>query len=74
MGSGVRLGKNWLEIGNFSNEGGEIGAWKFPTNFVRVSHVLGSKVPLFPYNRGWETQPNNRGLYTHYKDSLLKVG
>ena len=25
-------------------------------------------------NRGWENQPNSRGLYTHYKDSLLKVG
>ena len=36
--------------------------------------MLGSKLPLFPYNRGWETQPNSRGLYTHYKDSLLKVG
>ena len=21
----------------------------------------GSKLPLFPYNRGWETQPNSRG-------------
>ena len=27
------------------------------------------QLPLFPYNRGWETQPNSRGLYTHYKDS-----
>ena len=25
------------------------------------SNVLGSKLPLFPYNRGWETQPNSRG-------------
>ena len=33
------------------------------------SSVPGSKLPLFPYNRGWETQPNSRGLYTHYKDS-----
>ena len=24
--------------------------------------AIGSKVPLFPYNRGWETQPNSRGL------------
>ncbi len=32
------------------------------------------QLPLFPYNRGWETQPNSRGLYTHYKDSLLKGG
>ena len=32
------------------------------------------QLPLFPYNRGWETQPNSRGLHTHYKDSLLKVG
>ena len=21
----------------------------------------------FPYNRGWENQPNSRGLYTHYR-------
>ena len=34
-----------------------------------VLDVPGSKLPLFPYNRGWETQPNSRGLYTHYKDS-----
>ena len=27
------------------------------------------QLPLFPYNRGWETQPNSRGLNTHYKDS-----
>ena len=32
----------------------------------------GSKVPLFPYNRGWENQPNSRGLYTHYKDSYKR--
>ena len=43
---------------------------------VFLLHVLGSKLPLFPYNRGWENQPNSRGLYTNYKDSdsLLKVG
>ena len=38
-------------------------------NFGRVAFT-----PWFPYNRGWENQPNSRGLYTHYKDSLLKVG
>ena len=27
------------------------------------------QLPSFPYNRGWETQPSSRGLYTHYKDS-----
>ncbi len=32
-------------------------------------YVPGSKLPLFPDNRGWETQPNSRDLYTHYKDS-----
>ena len=37
-------------------------------------HELGSKLPLFPYNIGDGHQPNNRVLYTHYKDSLLKVG
>ena len=26
------------------------------------------------FHRGWENQPNSRGLYIHYKDSLLKVG
>ena len=33
------------------------------------------QLPIFPYNR-WRDgiQPNSRGLYTHYKDSLLKVG
>ena len=31
------------------------------------SGVLGSKLPLFSYGR-------DRGLYTHYKDSLLKGG
>ena len=36
---------------------------------ARVDHL-----PVFPYNRGWANQPNTRGLYTHYKDSLLKVG
>ena len=25
-----------------------------------------SKLPWFPYNRGWETQPNNRVLYGFY--------
>ena len=35
---------------------------------------LKSKLQLFPYNRGWETQPNSRGLYTHYKDSVIKGG
>ena len=38
-----------------------------------VSYVLGSKLPSFPYRTGCH-QPNNRGLYTHFKDSLLKVG
>ena len=36
---------------------------------ILIKYVLGSKLPLFPYSRGWETQPNSRGLYTHYKDS-----
>ena len=38
------------------------------------SYVPGSKLPLFPYNRGWETQRNSRGLYIHYKDSVIKGG
>ena len=32
------------------------------------------QLPFFPYNRGWETQPNNRVLYTNYKDSVIKGG
>ena len=36
--------------------------------------AIGSKLPVFPYNRGWETQPNSRGLYTHYKGSVIKGG
>ena len=36
--------------------------------------AIGSKLPWFQYGRGWENQPNNRVLYTHYKDSLLKLG
>ena len=33
------------------------------------------QLPIFPYNRGWEKSTQvRRGLYTHYKDSLLKVG
>ena len=38
-------------------------------NMSNNLYVLGSKLPLFPCKRGWETQPNSRG-----KDSLLKVG
>ena len=40
---------------------------------VPKSYVLGSKLPLFSYGRDGH-QPYSRGLYTHYKDSLLKVG
>ncbi len=36
-------------------------------------HVLGSKLPLFSYGRDGH-QPYSRGLYTHYKDSVLEVG
>ena len=32
------------------------------------------QLPLLPDNGGWENQPKSRGLYTHYRDSLLKVG
>ena len=51
--------------------------------FVRVkdevSYVLGSKLPLFSYNRGQTHQPKSVGVYIpiidHFnKDSLLKVG
>ena len=33
------------------------------------SYVLGSKLPLLSYGRDG-LQPNSRGLYTPYKDSL----
>ena len=39
---------------------------------LEQSFVLRSKLPLFPY-KGDGHQPNSRGLYTHDKDSLLKV-
>ena len=33
------------------------------------------QLPLFPYNRGWEKSTQfRRGLYTHYKDSVIKGG
>ena len=28
----------------------------------------GSKLPLFPYNRGWSSTQVRRGLYTHFRD------
>ena len=28
------------------------------------SYVLGSKLPIFPYNRGWSSTQVRRGLYT----------
>ncbi len=40
-------------------------------------HVLGSKLALFPYNRGMVINPivsNSRGLYTHIRIPLFKVG
>ena len=39
-----------------------------------LPNVLGPKLPIFPYNRGWSSTQFRKGLYTHYKDSLLKVG
>ena len=44
--------------------------------FGRVCLVRsGRSTPMtFPYNRGWETQPNSRGFYTRYKDSVIKGG
>ena len=32
------------------------------------------QLPLFSYNRGWETQPNSRGLYTHEIRIPIKGG
>ena len=40
--------------------------------FSHCSYVLGSKLALF-HVIGDGHQPNSRGLYTYYKDSLLKV-
>ena len=39
----------------------------------KLAYVMGSKLPLFSYGRDGH-QPYSRALYTHYKDSLLKVG
>ena len=38
-------------------------------NCQECTYVLGSKLPLFLII-GDGHQPNSRGLYTHYKDSL----
>ena len=37
-------------------------------------YVPGSKLPLRPYNRGWSSTQVRGGLYTHYKDSVIKGG
>ena len=34
----------------------------------------GVQTPHYFHIMGDGHQPNNRGLYTHFKDSLLKVG
>ncbi len=52
---------------------GELWLWTWETRSTRIN-VLGSKLPLFPYDKGWSST-NSRGLYTHYKDSYyIKVG
>ena len=54
---------------------GKSGAWsEDPGCLSHGPCVLGSKLTLFPYNRGWSSTQFRRGLYTHYMDSLLKVG
>ena len=66
------VGKNswcWLGFGKFKN-----GEPKSCQNFEMHLYVLGSKLPIFPYDRGWSSTQFRRGLYTNYKDSLLKVG
>ena len=37
--------------------------------FHKIFIVPGSKLPLFPYGRGWSSTQFRRGLYTHYKAS-----
>ena len=40
-----------------------------------VRSGLNSTPMTFPYNRGWEKSTQvRRGLYTHYKDSVIKGG
>ena len=40
-----------------------------------ICAVLVDPLPLFPYNRGWETQPKSgTGFIGPHKDSLFKVG
>ena len=42
--------------------------------YNQEGHVLGSINSLYFHIIGDGHQPNSRGLYNHYKDSLLKVG
>ena len=56
-------------------EGGiKVGKSDFMRFHFALPFVPGSKLPLFFHIIGDGHQPNSRGLCTHYKDSLLKVG
>ena len=62
-----------LVVGKESSLFYELGA--VLTFELRTQYVLGSKLPIIYFHIiGDGHQPNSRGLYTHYKDSLLKVG
>ena len=51
------------------------GGWEeFSMETAWKIYVLGSKLTLFPYNRGWSSTQFRRALYTHYKDSVIKGG
>ena len=65
----------WRRFSQFSLEPRKNPGWGYIVDSTTQLYVLGSKLPLFPYTViGDGHQPNSRGLYTHYKDSLLKVG
>ncbi len=68
-------GVTWSRLGkvlqfNHLPKGG--GRYNKPISSFHMCWGLNSR--LFPCSRGWENQPHIRGLYTHCKDSLLKVG
>ena len=48
--------------------------WSFPVQIQGVIHIGSHRLSEFRFIIGDGHQPNSRGLYTSYKDSLLKVG
>ncbi len=65
---------NWRDTNMLIHTGDKWAIFQGHKLQQKSGYVPGSKLPLFPYLIGDGHQPNSRGLYTHYKDSLLKVG